>query len=66
MTFENYLIKISFEAILYKNIRIFYKDYLSNGVVEILEEPQLNKITLSLLNVLKLLYIHISILYFQI
>ena len=41
MTFENYLIKISFEAILYKNIRIFYKDYLSNGVVEILEEPQI-------------------------
>ena len=32
---------ISFEAILYKNIRIFYKDYLSNGVVEILEEPQI-------------------------
>ena len=34
-------------------MRIFCKDYLSNGAVEILEEPQ-NKITLSLLNVLKL------------
>ena len=38
-------IKISFEAILYKNIGIFYKDFLLKGAVELLEEPQ-NKITI--------------------